>query len=134
MTDLIKQITSDFQKQIEAFKPEVSVSDIGTVVEAGDGIARVKGLASIRSQELVQFANGVIGIAFNLEQSSVGVIIMGEYSEIAEGMTRILPKTRNQIQPKLGIQKRESASAPVGISRQAHACMRRKARLSDRHR
>jgi len=87
MTDLIKQITSDFQKQIEAFKPEVSVSDIGTVVEAGDGIARVKGLASIRSQELVQFANGVIGIAFNLEQSSVGVIIMGEYSEIAEGMT-----------------------------------------------
>ena len=86
MTDLINQITSDFQKQIEAFKPEVSVSDIGTVVEAGDGIARVKGLANIKSQELVQFSNGVIGIAFNLEQDTVGVIVMGEYSEIAEGM------------------------------------------------
>ena len=86
MTDLIKQITSDFQKQIDAFKPEVSVSDIGTVIEAGDGIAKVKGLANIKSQELVQFANGVIGIAFNLEQNSVGIIIMGDYSEIAEGM------------------------------------------------
>ena len=87
MTDLINQITRDLQEQIDAFKPEVSVSDIGTVTEAGDGIARVQGLANIKSQELVQFSNGVIGIAFNLEQSSVGVIIMGEYSDIAEGMT-----------------------------------------------
>ncbi len=87
MTDLIKQITSDFQKQIEAFQPEVSVSDIGTVIEAGDGIARVEGLANIRAQELVRFENGVIGTAFNLEENSVGVIIMGEYSEITEGMT-----------------------------------------------
>jgi F-type H+-transporting ATPase subunit alpha len=87
MTDLIEQITGDFQKQIDTFKPDLSISDIGTVLEAGDGIARVEGLANIKSQELVQFANGVIGIAFNLERSSVGVIIMGEYSEIAEGMT-----------------------------------------------
>lgn len=87
MTDLIKQITSDFQRQIEAFQPEVSVSDIGTVVEAGDGIARVEGLANIRAQELVRFENGVIGTAFNLEENSVGVIIMGEYSGITEGMT-----------------------------------------------
>jgi len=87
MTDLIRQITSDFLKQIDAFTPDMSISDIGTVVEAGDGIARVQGLATIKSQELVQFANGVIGIAFNLEERSVGVIIMGEYSEIAEGMT-----------------------------------------------
>ncbi len=87
MTDLIKQITSDFQKQIDAFEPVVSVSDIGTVVEAGDGIARVEGLANIRAQELVRFENGVIGTAFNLEENSVGVIIMGEYSGITEGMT-----------------------------------------------
>ncbi len=87
MTDLINQITSDFQKQIEDFEPVVGISDIGTVIEAGDGIARVQGLANIKSQELVQFANGVIGIAFNLEQNSVGIIIMGEYSEISEGMT-----------------------------------------------
>jgi len=86
MSDLIKQITSDFQKQIESFTPEISVSDIGTVLEAGDGIAKVEGLANVRSQELVQFANGVMGIAFNLERDSVGVIIMGEYSGITEGM------------------------------------------------
>src|SRR5512138_3185 len=87
MTDLIKQITEDLQKQIEGFEPELSVSDIGSVLEAGDGIARVHGLANVKSQELVQFANGVIGIAFNLEKESVGVIIMGDYAEITEGMS-----------------------------------------------
>jgi F-type H+-transporting ATPase subunit alpha len=87
MSDLIKQITSDFQKQIEDFEPEVGISDIGTVLEAGDGIARVEGLANVRSQELVQFSNGVMGTAFNLEKESVGVIIMGDYTEITQGMT-----------------------------------------------
>jgi len=86
MSDLIKQITSDFQKQIEEFQPEIGISDIGTVLEAGDGIARVEGLANVRSQELVQFSNGVMGTAFNLEKDSVGVIIMGDYTEITEGM------------------------------------------------
>jgi F-type H+-transporting ATPase subunit alpha len=87
MTDLIKQITSDFQKQIEEYQPEIGVSDIGTVLEAGDGIARVAGLANVQSQELVQFASGVMGTAFNLEKDRVGVIVMGDYSEIAQGMT-----------------------------------------------
>ena len=87
MTDLIKQITGDLQKQIEGFEPELNISDIGTVVEAGDGIARVEGLANVKAQELVQFANGVIGTAFNLEKDSVGVIVMGDYGGIVEGMT-----------------------------------------------
>jgi F-type H+-transporting ATPase subunit alpha len=87
MSDLIKQITSDFQKQIDSFQPDYSISDVGTVLEAGDGIARVEGLANVRSQELVQFQNGVIGIAFNLEQDKVGVIVMGDYAGIVEGMT-----------------------------------------------
>lgn len=86
MTDLIKQITADIQKQIETYQPELGLSDVGNVIEAGDGIARVRGLADVKSQELVQFANGVIGIAFNLEKDNVGVIIMGEYSGISEGM------------------------------------------------
>jgi F-type H+-transporting ATPase subunit alpha len=86
MTDLINNITADLQKQIEDYKPGVEVSDVGTVLEAGDGIARVGGLSAVRAQELVQFSNGVLGIAFNLENESVGVIIMGEYSEIDEGM------------------------------------------------
>jgi F-type H+-transporting ATPase subunit alpha len=87
MSDLIEQITSDFQKQIDDFEPEMGISDVGTVLEAGDGIARVKGLANVRSQELVQFANGVMGTAFNLEKDSVGVIIMGEYTGITQNMT-----------------------------------------------
>src|SRR5690349_11184371 len=87
MSDLIKQIAGDLQRQIEGFEPELNISDIGTVTEAGDGIARVHGLANVKAQELVQFANGVIGTAFNLEKDSVGVIIMGDYSGIVEGMT-----------------------------------------------
>ncbi len=86
MTDLIQQITSDLQKQIERFEPSIGVSDVGTVLEAGDGIARVQGLANVKAQELVQFSNGVMGTAFNLEKDSVGVIIMGAYDEIAQGM------------------------------------------------
>lgn len=86
MSDLIKQITADIQKQIDTYQTELSLSDVGTVSEAGDGIARVRGLDDVKSQELVQFANGVMGIAFNLEKDNVGVIIMGDYSEISEGM------------------------------------------------
>lgn len=86
MTDFIRQITEDLQTRIEAFQPALEVRDIGTVVEAGDGIARVDGLAKVRSQELVQFANGVMGIAFNLEHDSVGVTILGDYTSIKEGM------------------------------------------------
>jgi F-type H+-transporting ATPase subunit alpha len=86
MSEIINQITADLKQQIESFRPEYELRDIGNVIEAGDGIARLKGLADVRSQELVQFANGVMGIAFNLEEHNVGVIILGNYAEIKEGM------------------------------------------------
>jgi len=86
MSDLISQITEDLKKQIDSFEPEMGVRDVGSVLEAGDGIARASGLAEVRAQELVQFANGVMGIAFNLEQDNVGIIVLGEYSGIEEGM------------------------------------------------
>ncbi len=86
MSDFINQITNDLQKQIDAYQPSVKVRATGKVIEAGDGIARVAGLSDVRSQELVQFENGVMGIAFNLESDAVGVIIMGEYADIVEGM------------------------------------------------
>jgi F-type H+/Na+-transporting ATPase subunit alpha len=86
MSDLIHQITADLKTQIDAFKTEYEVRDVGIVLEDGDGIARVRGLADVHAQELVQFANGVKGIAFNLESDNVGVIIMGEYAQIEEGM------------------------------------------------
>jgi F-type H+-transporting ATPase subunit alpha len=87
MSEMMESLSSELKKQIEAFSPEVKLRDVGNVLEAGDGIARVSGLTNVRSQELVEFTNGVMGIAFNLEQDDVGVIIMGEYSGIKEGMT-----------------------------------------------
>jgi F-type H+-transporting ATPase subunit alpha len=87
MSDLIKDISDSLQKQIEDFQPEMELSDVGTVFEAGDGIARATGLSDVQAQELVQFENGVMGIAFNLAADNVGIIIMGEFSEIEDGMT-----------------------------------------------
>jgi F-type H+-transporting ATPase subunit alpha len=85
MSDLVKQIAADLQKQIEAYAPKIEAQDVGSVLEAGDGIARVSGLAGVQASELVQFENGEYGIAFNLEASNVGVIVMGEYASIQEG-------------------------------------------------
>ncbi|MCJ7707026.1 MAG: F0F1 ATP synthase subunit alpha, partial [Anaerolineales bacterium] len=79
MSDLVSNLSSDLKAQIEAFSPGIELKELGEVIQAGDGIARVSGLAGVRSQELVQFANGVMGIAFNLESDAVGVIIMGDY-------------------------------------------------------
>jgi len=86
MSDLVRNLASDLEKRIKDFKPEVRLREVGSVLEAGDGIARVSGLTGVRSQELVQFENGVMGIAFSLETDSTGVIIMGEFSGIEEGM------------------------------------------------
>ena len=86
MTESINQITAEFKKFIDDFQPTAGVQSVGSVLEAGDGIARVTGLADVRAQELIQFKNGVLGTAFNLEKDHVGVIIMGEYDEIGEGM------------------------------------------------
>jgi len=87
MTDLLQNLSSELRRQIEAFSPIVEIRNVGTVLESGDGIARVSGLADVRSQELVRFSNGVMGIAFNLEADAVGVIVMGDYAGIEEGMT-----------------------------------------------
>jgi len=87
MSDFIKDISTSLQKQIDDYQPDLTLSDIGTVFQAGDGIALAHGLKDVQSQELVQFENGVMGIAFNLEADNVGIIIMGEFSEIEEGMT-----------------------------------------------
>ncbi|MCX6025742.1 MAG: F0F1 ATP synthase subunit alpha [Chloroflexi bacterium] len=86
MSDLAKRIAQDLQAQIAAFEGPLVAEAVGTVLEAGDGIARVRGLADIRSQELVRFANGSTGIAFSLEKDSVGVIVVGDFSSIGEGM------------------------------------------------
>jgi F-type H+-transporting ATPase subunit alpha len=84
---IVSDIAAALQKQLEAFAPKLEAVDVGTVLEVGDGIARVSGLAGVRASEMVQFENGTLGIAFNLEKNNVGIIIMGEYTEIEEGQT-----------------------------------------------
>ena len=81
------EITSVIQREIEQFQAEVTRTEVGRVLEVGDGIARVHGLSGVMTGEMVAFQNGVKGLAFNLEESSVGVIILGDYTQIHEGET-----------------------------------------------
>jgi F-type H+-transporting ATPase subunit alpha len=85
MSNKVQDITASLHEQIQAFMPTLEPVEIGTVLEVGDGIARVSGLSGVRASELVEFSNGVLGIAFNLEADNVGVTIMGDYTEIEEG-------------------------------------------------
>jgi F-type H+-transporting ATPase subunit alpha len=81
-----EDITDTIKKQIMSFEAPVSTVNTGTVVEVGDGIARVEGLSKVMASELVEFAKtGVLGIAFNLEEDQVGIIILGDYTDIEEG-------------------------------------------------
>lgn len=79
------EIRDILKGQIENFEAEMTVTNVGNVIEVGDGIATVYGLSEVRANELVQFSNGVMGMAFNLQEDSVGIIILGEYVEIEEG-------------------------------------------------
>ena len=79
------EIASVIQKEIEQFEDRVDVRDVGTVLEVGDGIARVYGLSNVMVGEMVEFPGGVNGLAFNLEENSVGIIILGDYLKIQEG-------------------------------------------------
>ena len=79
------EIASVIQKEIEDFRGQIQTSEVGRVLEVGDGIARVYGLAGAMSGEMVEFPDGTRGQVFNLEENSVGVIILGDYLKIAEG-------------------------------------------------
>ncbi len=79
------EIASVIQHEIEQYESELDVREVGTVLEIGDGIARVYGLSGVMAGEMVAFPNGVNGLAFNLEENSVGVIILGDYLGINEG-------------------------------------------------
>ncbi len=80
-----EEIASIIKKQIQDFGADVTAVNVGTVTDAGDGIARVHGLSNVASSELVQFANGVMGLALNLEEDSVGIMVLGAYDGIKEG-------------------------------------------------
>ena len=82
-----EEITSIIKSEIQGFEGGLEVEETGQVLEVGDGIARVYGLSKAMSGELLEFANGTMGMALNLEEDNIGVVLMGEYFEIKEGDT-----------------------------------------------
>ncbi|MCL2745154.1 MAG: F0F1 ATP synthase subunit alpha, partial [Planctomycetaceae bacterium] len=79
------EIFSVIQKEIEQYEQKIDVREVGRVLEVGDGIAQIYGLAGIMAGEMIEFPNGVMGLAFNLNENSVGAIILGDYLKLQEG-------------------------------------------------
>src|SRR6059058_141689 len=80
-----EEITEIIRQQLSGIGKGVDVSEVGTVVSVGDGIARVYGLERVMAGELVQFPHNIAGLALNLEEDNVGVVLLGEYQSIKEG-------------------------------------------------
>lgn len=80
-----EEISSLIKQQIEQYESDIQVVDVGTVIEIGDGIARAHGLQNAMAGELLEFSNGVMGMALNLEEDNVGIVILGPFTEIREG-------------------------------------------------
>jgi len=81
------EVSAIIRQQLSGFKSEAELEEVGTVLQVGDGIARVYGLTKVQSGELVEFENGLQGIVLNLEEDNVGVVLLGPYSTIKEGDT-----------------------------------------------
>src|SRR6266567_3074753 len=79
------EISKIIREQIEEYRAGIDVSETGSVISVGDGIARVYGLEKVMAGELLEFPHGVMGLALNLEEAQVGVVLLGEYTEIREG-------------------------------------------------
>src|SRR3989440_6436490 len=79
------EITQSIRQQIENYETKIAVDEVGTIISLGDGIARVHGLEKVMAGELLEFPHNVAGLAMNLEEDQVGVVLLGEYTEIKEG-------------------------------------------------
>ena len=80
-----EEITSVIKREIQEYGNVLEVEEVGTVLEVGDGIARIYGLSSCMAGEMIEFENGSMGLAFNLDEDSIGVVILGNFLEIKEG-------------------------------------------------
>src|SRR5208282_4259072 len=81
----VAEITSILKREIAGFEQRLQVSQVGTVIEVGDGIARIYGLSNAMAGELLEFQNGAMGQVFNLEEDSIGSVVFGDYLHIREG-------------------------------------------------
>ena len=81
-----EEISAILKQQIERYQSEVEVSNVGTVIFVGDGIARIYGLQNAMAGELLEFTGGTYGMVLNLEEDNVGAVLLGEYSHIKEAV------------------------------------------------
>src|SRR5271170_202719 len=79
------EITRVLRGEIENYEKAINVSETGSVISVGDGIARIYGLEKVMAGELIEFPHDVAGIALNLEEDQVGAVLLGEYTQIKEG-------------------------------------------------
>ena len=96
----VADITSVLKREIEAYENKLTTSDVGTVIEVGDGIARIYGLRGAMAGELLKFQSGAMGQVFNLEEDTIGAVIFGDYLHIKEGDT--VQTTGNLLQVPVG--------------------------------
>ncbi|RQP17066.1 MAG: F0F1 ATP synthase subunit alpha, partial [Parapedobacter sp.] len=94
------EVSAILREQLSGFKSEAELEEVGTVLQIGDGIARIYGLTKVQSGELVEFDNGLQGIVLNLEEDNVGVVLLGQSDEIKEGDT--IKRTRRIASIKVG--------------------------------
>ena len=80
-----EEITSILRSRIEQYDVETDLSEVGTVLQVGDGIARIYGLENAVAMEMLELEHGVVGLAFNLEEDDVGAALFGEWQEVSEG-------------------------------------------------
>jgi F-type H+-transporting ATPase subunit alpha len=106
------EISSVIKKQIQAYSSKLDVSEAGSVIQVGDGIARVHGLENAMSGELLEFASGVYGIAFNLDEDSIGVVLLGEDILVREG--DIVKRTERIAEIPVGDELLGRVVSPIG--------------------
>ena len=83
----INSIVEELKKNISSFEKQVEVEEVGTVIEVGDGIARLSGLEKCQASEMLEFPGGTFGVALNLEEDTVGSIVLGNFHKIKQGDT-----------------------------------------------
>jgi len=106
------EISSVIKKQIQAYSAKLDVSEAGSVIQVGDGIARVYGLDNAMSGELLEFASGVYGIAFNLDEDSIGVVLLGADTLVKEG--EIVKRTKRIAEVPVGDCMLGRVVSPIG--------------------
>lgn len=107
------EISEILRKQLTGFESEVDIYDVGTVLQVGDGIARVYGLSQVMASELVEFPNDVFGMVLNLEEDSVGVVLFGESTKVKEG--DIVKRTKRVASMPVGEEMLGRVITPLGI-------------------